>query len=306
MATGTELNNVGACGQNLVGYSFAKGCPYNFQNTIEIWRTPADFEFDDSQNFDVAYLQSLQIAGKLSIIKGITDFPEGGTDPLVESLPDNTEISAGDAKYKYLPVFTQDLWYNRLLGFLEGQGNNRFIFIDSAGNMLMTEGSQPGKTRGFLASRTHRGKLILQSPGVGMKQSLEFQLANTYELEDNFVMRFQSSLGFDPRLVEGVVQTHLEFNAVPADTDTTITVKALVDRGRSTNIAGLTDTANWEVTNDGTIVTVSNVALANDVYTLTIPAVATDNVITVRLNGVVNVVGDALYRSNTIQETTTA
>ena len=306
MATGTELNNVGACGQNLVGYSFAKGCPYNFQNTIEIWRTPADFEFDDTQNFDVAYLQSLQIAGKLSIIKGITDFPEGGTDPLIESLPDNTEISAGEAKYKYLPVFTQDLWYNKMLGYLEGQGNNRFIFIDSAGNMLLTEGSQSGRSRGFLASRTHRGKLTLQSPGVGMKQSLEFQLANTYELEDNFIMRFQSSLGFDPRLVEGVVQSHIAFNADPSDTDTTVTVTAVVDRGRSTSIAGLTDVADWVVTVNGSAVTISNVALANDVYTLTIPALATDNVVTVKLNGVVNVVGDALYRSNTIQVTTVA
>lgn len=89
MATGNELNNLGACGNNnLVGFNTLKGCPYNFKNTIEIWRTPADFEFDDTVEFDAAYLKTLQLAGNLSIIKGVTDFPEGGTDNLIETLPE--------------------------------------------------------------------------------------------------------------------------------------------------------------------------------------------------------------------------
>ena len=50
-----------------------------------------------------------------------------------------------------------DLWFNKLLGYIEGQGNNRFIFVDSAGNMLLTQGSEEGKSRGFLSSKNCKG-----------------------------------------------------------------------------------------------------------------------------------------------------
>ena len=138
MATGLELNNKGACANNNVGYNNIKGCGYNFKNTITLWRTPADFEFDLTQEFDADYIESLQLAGNLSVITKISDFPENGTDPLIETLPDNTEIDAGDAKYKYSPVFAEnaDIYFNKLLlGYLEGQGNNRFVFVDAAGNI---------------------------------------------------------------------------------------------------------------------------------------------------------------------------
>lgn len=298
MATGIELNNLGVCAtSSLPGFNTEKGCPYNFKNVIELWRTPADFEFDDTVQFDQAYIKSLQLSGKLSLIKGITDFPEGGTDAIIETLADNTEISAGVARYKYSPTFTQDLWYNKMLGFLRGQGNNRFCFIDSSGNILMTEGSEPGKSRGFLTSRTERGKVILQSPGVGAKQVLEFQLANTYELEDNFVIRNQSSLGFDPRVIDAIVQAYVVYTAKPANSDTTITVEAVVDKGRSIKIGGLTDKTNWSVLVDGKPVDISTVALANDIYTLTIPAISTGNEIKTSLNNIVDVTDDALYKS---------
>jgi hypothetical protein len=299
MATGTQLNNLGVCGNaNLVGYNAQKGCPYNFKNTIELWRTPADFEFDDSVEFDADYIKSLQLAGNLSIIKGITDFPENGTDPLIETLPDNTEISAGDAKYKYSPVFASaDLWFNKLLGYIEGQGNNRFIFVDSAGNMLMTQGSEEGKSRGFLTSRTARAKFTLQSPGVGQKATLDFQLANTYELQDNFVFRNSEALSFDPRLIEAVIQSTIDYTAVPSDTDTTITVVARVSRGLEEFVTGATNTADWKVTVNGVDNPVTLVAEALNVYTLTVTAVATDDVVNVSFNDVIEIVGDGLYRS---------
>lgn len=308
MATGLELANLGACQEGLVGFNTNKGCPYSFQNTDTLWRTPADFEFDLTQEFNAAYIESLQLAGKLSIVKGITDFPENGTDPLIETLPDNTEISAGDAKYKYSPVFANngDLYYNKLLGYLEGQGNNRFVFVDSAGNLLLTEGSDGTKARGFLTSRTARAKFTLQSPGVGQKATLDFQLANTYELEDNWVMFDNDNLSFDPRTIEAIIQAQINYTAVPSDTDTTITVEARYARGLETFVTGATDNGDWKVTVNGTDNPVTLVAEANDVYTLTVTAVATDDVVDVSFDGVISITGDGLYRSFTATATTVA
>lgn len=304
MATGAELINLAVCGESLAGFNMDKGCSIFFKDVKQIWRTPVDFEFDGSQDFDEAYLKSLQLAGKLSIIKNITDFPEAGTDNLIETLPDNTEIDAGDAKYKYTPVWAQDIWLNVQLGALEGSNNNRFVFVDSNGNILSTEGSTEGNFRGFKTSRTKREKMTLQSAGVGAKQSLAFQLADTYEIEDNPILFSNETLDFDPRLVESIVQAYVSFNAIPANLGTDIEVKVLVDKGRKTAVTGLTTSGDFKVAINGVEEAAAVAVDASGVYTITTSALATSDVVEVEINGVKEVIGDALYTSNKAKATT--
>lgn len=304
MATGLELVNKGVCGGSLAGYNMAKGCAIPLKDIKEIWRTPQDFEFDLTQQFDSAYWKQLQLDGKLSIIKNITDFPEAGTDPLIFTTADNTETSAGEAKYKYTPIWLQDLWLNVQLGKIEGQYNNRFIFVDSAGNILMTQGSDENKSRGFLTSRTKRAKVILQSPGVGAQQSLEFQLANSYEIEDNVVLMAADALDDDPRLQEPIIQAYVSYNVIPADTDTTIQVKVVLDKGRKDPVIGLTTSGDFAVTIDG-VVEAGSVAVESPdgIYTITTTALVAGQKVDVSINGVKEVVGDGLYVSNKTSKT---
>ena len=311
MATGQAVVNLGVCGNgSLVGFNTQKGCGYEFKNTIEVWRTPANFEIDLTQNFDASYITDLQKAGNISILKGIADFPENGTDPLIETLPDNTEISAGDAKYKFSPVFAKDgssdMYFNKLLGYLEGQSNNRFFFVDSAGNILGTEGSDSTKLRGFLTSRTARSKFTAQSSGVGQKAGLDFQLANTYEYEDNWAMIFNENLSFDPRLVEAIIQAEVSYTAVPAVGSTTVTVSSKLARGLKEYVTGATNTADWKVSVNGIDSAVTNVSETANVYTLTVAALSTDDVVDVSFNNVIEITGDGLYRSFTARTTTVA
>lgn len=300
-----DLINKGVCGEgSLVGYNMTKGCAIPFKDVKEIWRTPADFEFTSGQDFDEDYIKSLQLSGKLSIIKNITDFPEGGTDNLIETLPDNTEIDAGDAKYKYSPVWAQDLWLNVQLGKIEGQYNNRFVFVDSNGNFLMTQGSTDSTTRGFLTSRTKRGKTTLQSPGVGAKQSLDFQLANTFELEDNVVLISNDLLDFDPRLIEPVVQAYISFASVPVAGDTSLLFELVVDRGRKDTITGLTNLGDFKVIVNGDIDAESTATYDSNTNRYTLPLVnptplKANDVIEISINGAKEVVGDCIYVSNT-------
>lgn len=313
MATGQAIINLGVCGNNnLVGFNTQRGCGYEFQNTIELWRTPADFEFDLTQNFDADYIKSLQLAGNLSILKGIADFPENGTDPLIETLPDNTEISAGDAKYKFSPVFAKgganDMYFNKLLGYLEGQGNNRFCFVDSAGNILLTAGTDSTKARGMITSRTHRAKFTAQSSGVGQKASLDFQLAETFEYEDNWVMIFNENLNFDPRVIEPIIQSELAFNATPADGDDEVVFDLKLARGLKEVVTGATNTADWEVKINGTVDPIVSITESpNGTYQVIFTnAVSVGDIVSVRLNDVVEITGDGLYRSFPASITTVA
>lgn len=250
-------------------------------------------------------LSLYQLAGKLQIIKNIIDFPEAGSDALIESLADGTELDAGDAKYKYTPTWAQDLWLNVQLGKLEGQYNNRFLLVDSAGNILGTEGSTENYLRGFLTSRTKRGKLALQSPGVGAKQMLEFQLARTYELEDKKQLIAADLLDFDPRLIEPIVQAYIKYEVVPANADTSIQFSVVVDRGRKDYVTGLTASGDFKVSINGTQEAAAVATDNSGVYTITTTALSSNDKVEVSIDGVKEVAGDALYVSNTAKVTTT-
>lgn len=300
MATISDIINKGVCGNTFAGFNLNKGCSVSFKDVKEIWRTPVGFEFDSAIDFDEDYIKSLQLSGDLTIIKRIKDFPEAGTEALTETLADNTEIGAGDAKYKYTPMWAEDIWLNVQLGKLEGQNNNRFLFIDSAGNILGTQGSNEDVIKGFLTSRTHRSKLILQSSGVGAKQGLEFQLANTYEIEDYPVVLSNENLDFDPRLIESIIPAYVSFTATPADTGTQLEFSLVNDRGRKGVISGATDSGFFNVYVNGVLETaVSASEVTDGNYTIAVTALSTGDKVSIEINGVKEVSGDGLYVSNT-------
>ena len=104
-------------------------------------------------------------------------------------------------------------------------------------------------------------------------------------------------------MIEAVIQSTLSFTAVPSDTDTTLTLDAKVSRGLSEYVVGATDTSDWSVLVNGVANPVTLVAEVSNVYTLTVTAVATDDVIVVSFNGVIDITGDGLYRSFSVSET---
>jgi hypothetical protein len=145
--------------------------------------------------------------------------------------------------------------------------------------------------------------MTLQSPGVGAKQSLEFQLADTYEIEDNPLLFSNETLDFDPRLVESIVQAYVSFNSVPANLGTDIEVKVVVDKGRKTAVTGLTTSGDFKVIINGVEEAAAVAVDASGIYTIPTSALATSDVVEVSINGVKEVVGDALYVSNEAKAT---
>lgn len=304
MATGIEIANKGVCGAgSLRGFNTSKGCPVPFGEVAEIWRTPADFKFDLTQEFDEAYIKSLQLAGNLTIIKGIIDFPENGSDKVYETLPRGEKAKAGAAIYEFNPLWNQDKWFYKQLGYLEGSYNNRFVFVDTAGNISMTKGKDDTEAMGYLASMTDRIKEIGESAGVSAKQSMIIQLADAKELEDDVLIMSNDLLTFDPRFIDSVVQAHIEMISVPAALDTTIEVSAIIARGMKGFITGATTSGDFKVTIDGVIQPASVAVEAGEKYTITTIALTASNVVNVSFNGVIDIAGDSLYVSNVASKT---
>ena len=58
--TGNELKNRGVCGEaGFAGFNITKGCAPLLKDITEIRITPADFEYDDTREFNDGYLKEL-------------------------------------------------------------------------------------------------------------------------------------------------------------------------------------------------------------------------------------------------------
>ena len=305
MATGNELINLGVCGVgSLKGYNQTKGCSIPFKDIVTMYVTEPDTQFDLTQEFNEDYIKSFQLASELNVLNRIETVTEEGTDPNIFTSPRGIEIETVPPIYKFKAIWLQDLWLNAQLESLEGNYHKRVIFVDSAGNILMTSGTDENKARGFLVSSIYKDRNIFQSPGVAPQQGLNIQLDNSKELDTTqYKIIAADNLDFDPSRVEPIVQAYIAFTAIPTNAGTTIEFDVFLDRGRKTKVTGLTTSGDFKVLINGTQEADSVATDTSGSYSMTTTALATDEVVKVSINGVKEVVGDALYVSNTASVT---
>lgn len=311
--TALELSNLGICGAaNALGTNTEKGCIDRIVALDSIWLISPSVVIAEGDTIDLAYITALQKSNDLVVLKGINTFEENGNDDAVETLDDDTMILTNKGKYKFMATFTHGLYFQEALGSIEGFGNWRTIFVDKNGAILMTR-LATGGYKGFKTGQITRKKLQFPSNTTGLKEGLDWQLLERYEVDDYYVLWQQANLGFDPRQVEPITQVELSFVNAPSDTDTTLTVKAVVRRGRKDAVSGALFT-QWLNTINGAT---SNPTAGDDsgtagTYVLTVPALATGQVGTFQMydnagnSNVIEIAGDGLYKSNILNYTVVA
>lgn len=307
--TVAELTNLGVCGAGeALGFNTDKGCADIIKAAHSVWLISPSVTIADTQDVSLSYIQSLQSAGQLIVIKGINTFEENGSDDAYETLDDDTRILTNKGKYNFMATFTHGMYFQEALGSIEGFSNWRTIFIDNEGTMALTR-LEAGGVRGFRTGQITRKKLMFPSNTTGLKQGLDWQLLDRYELDDFPAIWNIDNLGFDPRQVEPITQVELSFVNAPADTDTTVTIKAVVRRGRQEAVSGAAF-AQWLGTVDGAT---SNPSAGDDsstagTYVLTVAALGSGEVVTYRLydnsgNSPIISIDGSLYKSNIITAT---
>ena len=142
--TGTELINRGSCGgdSGSLGSNLSGGCLHIFKAAASIWAISPSTDLDPSEDWSVlSYWQTLQAQGKLVVLKGVTSFEENGSDDAIETEEDDTQEVTNEGKYTFLATFKKGLFNNRVLHSLKGFGGWKFIIVDKAGSILMTQNS---------------------------------------------------------------------------------------------------------------------------------------------------------------------
>ena len=301
MATGLELKNKGVCGEGIfAGFNIVKGCAPLMKDVVEVRITPADFEYDDTREFDADYLKELQTAGKLNILKRIDLFESQSSENQYATSSKGFESLAIEGIYKFRATFNHDVWFNKQMGSLEGEYHKRVELVDSRGSIFRTEGSTADKSRGFLVAHITRGMQTFLNGTNKQAQYLDIQFANKYEFDDTPVVIDADLLDRETREISPVVQANVSFSVIPTAGSSTLNLYVVADRGLKDGITGLTSLGDFKVLINGVAEAPSSALEGTPYnYTITIASpVSKGDVVIASINGVKEVIGDALYTSN--------
>ena len=256
-----------------------------------------------TDSFDEAAFRALITNGKLHQVVNSYAFED--TTPESERSTSSVglmeSVRAGKPMYNF--TFKKGLGFHKALYSLKGQNRWDVMFYFTKG-ILMATNTAKTQLKGFNA-----GMLDVDSYKFKVGAETEFskatlQLVSAEEFNTRWVFFPYEEIGFNALEIDGVIQSEVALNAVPADTDTTIDVTLVDGYNSSISYASIFDAVgDWLVTVNGVSVVISAVVIAGNVATLTIPALASTNVVEVSLNGIV-VDGELkYYKSNTVTVT---
>lgn len=306
MATLNNIINLVKCGFTSVLGTGTKGCKPFLKKVKDIWLVPQGFVFDGTKNLDNDYAKQLQTEGNLLVVKGISTFTDNSSEDQIETLESGIKQVTTKGLYEFLVQFINGLYFHAALNSLNSYGQYDVLFVDNAGNILGTKASN-GSLKGFTAGMVQGQKLTFPTDTAAQREGLAFQLTERSELDEKYVF-IQVQDDFDPRDLQGVNEVTLSFVNAPANSDTTLTVKA-VTRQDGKAFSGA-DFNNFRLKVDGTVAnpTAGDDTATSGTYPLTIAALSTGGEVEISLydntnNRTAIELDSALYKSNELTTT---
>lgn len=308
MATLANILNLVACGAAAVLGTGTNGCRPFFKKVASVWLVPSGFVLDGAETLNLAYVQTLQAQGNLIILKGIENFTDNTPDNVTEEFESGIKKHVRKAKYEFLAQFSKGMYFNAALDYLNSDGSYDAVLVDIEGNILGTK-SNSGSLKGFSLGMLQKQKLTWATDSTAQREGIAFQMTVPNEFDRDYVYVQNTQLDFNPENLDGVNEVVLNLS-VPATAATTLTVVA----SRKQDSGAFTGAAfgDFLVTKNGVT---SNPTAATEstagTYVLTVGAVTTNDVITVRLydnsnnRSIINLAA-TLYKSNTDSETVIA
>jgi len=304
----SDIKNLVSCGSGDVLGTGTKGCAPFFKKVVAAWLLPQGTEFDDAETLNLAYVQQLQATNGMIVLNGIQAFVDNTGDDVTEELEGGTKVYIRGAKYEFSMDFINGLAYHAALHSISSYNSYDAVLVDREGNLFGTT-SQTGKFKGFTIGMLQASKLKFGDDTTQQREQIMMQLLNRNEVDSKYIFIDSSQVedGFDATAVDGVNEVVLSYTAAPANTDTSLLVKA-VRKQDGKPVEGLvfgdfTFIANGATSNPSgaTEPTAGN-------YDLTVASVSTNDVISLSIYDVGNnnpVIDktSVLYKSNTLVAT---
>ena len=307
MATIASIADKVACGGAIEANTGKLGCLSLFGYPEHLLAVKKGTVIASSDSFDIAYLTPLIQAGTIIPLIGASSFEDVSAEDTYSTNSSGVKRLNLKGLPEYKLMYEEGHEFYRELAKLEGYKNFDFIIGDDEGNWMLStnsDGSYSGFTAGHSTPELTKRKV---AGGDAESKSFVVQFLDRLEWDRNYAILHQDELDFSPSDVPAVNGVVLEFDVVPTNADTTIVVSAKLSGDNSTNVEGLL-VANFIYKVDGATVVPSLVAEVNGVYTLTVAALSTSEVLTLdlwdgSLNLGVTTLSGVLYRSDEITAT---
>ena len=283
------------------------GCKIEFATPLHLIGLLAGTVIPAGTDFNKEYIQTLLKVGTAIPLIGADSFEDMSAEDALNTNSAGVERLTLKGLPKYKLTFQEGNIFYKELAKLTSFKNMDFLIGDSEGNWKMVENST-GDYAGFKAGQVVAMKTVERTQGGDPEsKSITVQFLSRLEWDSKFVIVTRPNIDFDAEDIVGVNGVNLSFTEAPTALDTTLKVSVKLSADNYTNVLGLV-VANFLLKNNGATVTVSGVAYANGVYTLTVPALAVTDILVLDLYDSVTpseiiTVSTVLYRSDLITAT---
>lgn len=258
------------------------GCNIEFSTPKHLIGLKAGTIIPAATEFNLAYVNGLVQAGTAIPLVGADVFEDmSGEDSMFTAASGVEKLNLkGLPKYKF--TYYEGHQFYKEIAKLAGFKNLDFLIGDDQGNWKIVKTSS-GDYKGFSVGQVlpEMTKARVEG-GDPESKSIIIQFLSRREWDEDYDILLRDNLDNDPEDFQGVNPVTLAFDVVPSNTDTTIVVSTVLDADNTTVVEGL-DENDFLVTVDGATVVISGSSESNGVYTLTIPALATAEALTVQL-----------------------
>lgn len=258
------------------------GCLSLFGTPAHMLGFSTSHEIGAAETFNLAYLKTLVQKGICVPLIDASSFEDvSGEDSYSTNSKGRKRLNLKGLP-EYRMMFEEGHEYYREMDKLEGYKNFNWIIGDEDGNWMLVKKSD-GDFKGFEGGHTTPELTKRKTEGGDAEsKSILIQFLNRLEWDRNYEILHAEDLDFTPQEVPVINGVEITFDAVPADTDTTIDVTVVLASDRSTPVEGL-ELTEFVVTVNGSTVVISGVVETTGTgqYELTIPALSTGQTIVV-------------------------
>ena len=250
--------------------------------------------------FTLASLRALQVAGKLKVASNPFSVEIQNSDDQKETSSGGQTAVATKGLYGFMNKYVNGLMFDTALASLNGQNGYDVVLVDSSGSFLYHT-SKSGKRTGFSAGMVNATMIDFASGATTTKTGVEFQLVNRSQMDNGKTFVNADELDFSILELNGVNQLEVTLVA-PANAATVITGKIVSKFDSTLTSVEITQTA---LTVTGATASAATVG-ADGALSITVGALTTGDIITVKVTGVFEDTEGVLFKSNTATVVTIA
>jgi hypothetical protein len=295
MSLQTQINTVNCEGNGVLGTGLA-GCRVDRKRVTVLGLLQKGFKF--TQEIDKDYMQQLQQEGKLIMLQGVISFADNTADDnIITREGSGVKVVAGKNPYEYVATFDNGINFHKALTALSGYQDYDLFVMDVDNTMFLTQ-TKSGEPKGLTLGMFENGKYMGANGTDAASQTVSFQLIDRAEIDERMSWITSDQLDFSYDELQGVNEVLVEVNPIAAASTTIVVSAFLLDKTHP--VEGLL-VGDFAVTKNGTPL-VPSLAVYNigtKKYTLTVTALAANDIVKVSLDGIVKTLAGVLYKSNT-------